>query len=116
MRENVETAMYCRLIDDLESSITEGVCSSDVLSVTRPPTQIGGEVQDHQLGTTFGETEDQLRTVRRVWSREEFLHETAGMGGPDVSMRPRLVDRHFPFSSVITHYKHRCILIIFLAQ
>jgi hypothetical protein len=86
--------MYCRLIDDLEISITEGVSSGDISSISRNPTQIGSEAQDHQLGTTFGENEDQLRNVRRVWSREEFLHETAGMGGPDVSMRPRLVKAH----------------------
>lgn len=94
MRDNTETAMYCRLIDDLEISITEGVSSGDISSISRNPTQIGSEAQDHQLGTTFGENEDQLRNVRRVWSREEFLHETAGMGGPDVSMRPRLVKAH----------------------
>ena len=94
MRGNVETAMYCRLIDDLESSVIEGVCSGDIPSISRTSTLIGSEVQDHQLGTTFSETEDQLRNVRRVWSREEFLHETAAMGGPDVSMRPRLVKAH----------------------
>lgn len=26
---------------------------------------------------------------RRVWSREAFTHEHAGMGGPDIEMRPR---------------------------
>jgi hypothetical protein len=92
MRDNVETVMYCRLIDDLEISVTEGVSSGDISSISRTPTLIGSETQDHQLGTTFSETEDQLRNVRRVWTREEFLHETAGMGGPDVSMRPRLVN------------------------
>ena len=94
MRDNVETVMYCRLIDDLENSVTEGVSSGDISSISRTPTLIGSETQDHQLGTTFSETEDQLRNVRRVWTREEFLHETAGMGGPDVSMRPRLVKAH----------------------
>jgi hypothetical protein len=68
--------------------VAEGVCS-ETSSVPRTPTQISSEPQEPQLGATFSETEDQLRTVRRVWSREEFLHETAGMGGPDVSMRPR---------------------------
>ena len=91
MRDNVETAIYCRLIDDLEISITEG---GDISSISRTPTLTGSETQDHQLGTTFTENEDQLRNVRRVWTREEFLHETAGMGGPDVSMRPRLVKAH----------------------
>lgn len=94
MRDNVETAMYCRLIDDLEISVTEGVSSGDISSISRTPTLIGSEAQDHQLGTTFTENEDQLRNIRRVWTREEFLHETAGMGGPDVSMRPRLVKAH----------------------
>jgi len=94
MTDNVETAMYCRLIDDLEISVTEGVSSGDISSISRTPTLIGSEAQDHQLGTTFTENEDQLRNVRRVWTREEFLHETAGMGGPDVSMRPRLVKAH----------------------
>ncbi|XP_063231883.1 rho GTPase-activating protein 6-like [Bacillus rossius redtenbacheri] len=32
-------------------------------------------------------------TVRRVWSREEFLHESAAMGGPDMGMRPRHKER-----------------------
>jgi hypothetical protein len=86
--------MYCRLIDDLEINVTEGASSGDVSSISRTPTLIGSETQDHQLGTTFSETEDQLKNVRRVWTREEFLHETAGMGGPDVSMRPRLVKAH----------------------
>ncbi|KAJ8873519.1 hypothetical protein PR048_024337 [Dryococelus australis] len=31
--------------------------------------------------------------ARRVWSREEFLHESAGTGGPDVSMRPSRVQK-----------------------
>lgn len=26
---------------------------------------------------------------RRMWSREALSHGTAGMGGPDVEMRPR---------------------------
>ena len=94
MRDNVEIVMYCRLIDDLEISVTEGVSSADISSISKTPTLIGSETQDHQLGTTFSETEDQPRNVRRVWTREEFLHETAGMGGPDVSMRPRLVKAH----------------------
>ena len=91
MRDNVETVIYCRLIDDLEISVIEGVSSGDISSISRNPTLTGSETQDHQPGTMFSETEDQLRNVRRVWSREEFLHETAGMGGPDMSMRPRLV-------------------------
>jgi hypothetical protein len=107
----LSTAMYCRLIDDLESGVTEAVCSGEIPSISRTPTLIGGEAQDHQLGTTFSETEDQLRNVRRVWSREEFLHETAGMGGPDVSMRPRLVNIHFPFHIFLfVHYKHLPLL------
>ncbi|XP_021919364.1 uncharacterized protein LOC110829683 isoform X2 [Zootermopsis nevadensis] len=77
------------LVDELEGTVAEGVCG-ETPSVPRTLTQTGSE---HQLATTFSETEDQLRTVRRVWSREEFLHETAGMGGPDVSMRPRHKDR-----------------------
>jgi hypothetical protein len=81
-------AICYRLIDDLESSVAEGVCS-EISSVPRPAAQIGSEPNDPQLGTTFSEAEDQLRSVRRIWSREEFLHETAGMGGPDMSMRPR---------------------------
>jgi hypothetical protein len=86
----VMPAICYRLIDDLESSVAEGVCN-EILSVPRTAAQIGSEPHDPQLGATFGEAEDQLRNVRRVWSREEFLHETAGMGGPDISMRPRSV-------------------------
>jgi hypothetical protein len=100
MRDNIENAVYCRLIDDIESSVTEGVCGGDISSISRTPTQIGSEAQDHQLGTTFSESEEQLRSVRRVWSREEFLHETAGMGGPDMSMRPRLVKAHWHTFSI----------------
>ena len=94
MRDNVETVIYCRLIDDLEISVIEGVSSGDISSISRNPTLTGSETQDHQPGTMFSETEDQLRNVRRVWSREEFLHETAVVGGPDVSRRPRLVKAH----------------------
>lgn len=90
LSKNVLTAICYRLIDDLESSVTEGVCS-EISSVPRTAAQVGSEPQDPQLGATFSEAEDHLRSVRRVWSREEFLHETAGMGGPDVSMRPRSV-------------------------
>ncbi|XP_069704355.1 uncharacterized protein [Periplaneta americana] len=80
------------LLDDLESSVIE--CgSSESSSVPRIPTQIAGEMQEPHLAVTFGESEDHSRAARRVWSREEFLHETAGMGGPDVSMRPRHKDR-----------------------
>lgn len=28
---------------------------------------------------------------RKVWTREEFLHGTAGMGGPNIAMRVRYV-------------------------
>lgn len=73
--------------------MAEGVCS-ETSSVPKILTQTGSEHQALQLAATLSETEDQLRTVRRVWSREEFLHETAGMGGPDVSMRPRSVKTH----------------------
>lgn len=38
---------------------------------------------------TSGESTEQKKT----WSREEFLHEFAGMGGPDIAMRPRHRDR-----------------------
>ncbi|XP_066997768.2 uncharacterized protein [Anabrus simplex] len=55
-------------LDDHESNRTEGTCSSDVVADQ-------DEQQQHNI-------------VRRVWSREEFLHETAGMGGPDMAMRP----------------------------
>ncbi|KAF4531483.1 hypothetical protein B566_EDAN004255 [Ephemera danica] len=37
----------------------------------------------------FGGDENWAEQGRKVWSREEFLHETAGMGGPDVGMSPR---------------------------
>jgi hypothetical protein len=79
------------LVDELDSSVAEGVCN-DTSSVPRILTQSSSEHQALQLAASFGETEDQSRTVRQVWSREEFLHETAGMGGPDVSMRPRSVE------------------------
>jgi hypothetical protein len=115
MRKNVKTAMYCRLIDDLESGVTEGVCSGDIPAISRTPTLTGSEAQDHQLGTTFSETEDQLRNVRRIWTLEEFLQETSVMGGPDVYMRPRLINIHFSFTSafhifLFVHYKHLPLL------
>jgi hypothetical protein len=89
IRENVEINILFRLVDDLESTVAEVACS-DSSSLPR----IGSEHQTLQLAATFSEGEDQLKTVRRVWSREEFLHETAGMGGPDMSMRPRSVEVH----------------------
>ncbi|XP_046393992.1 rho GTPase-activating protein 6 [Ischnura elegans] len=54
-----------------------------------PPTEENWE--DHILtdGLELQATVHGTPPRRRVWSREEFLHGTAGMGGPDLGMMPR---------------------------
>lgn len=39
--------------------------------------------------TGSGESSEGQPEQRRMWSREEFTHEHAGTGGPDVAMRLR---------------------------
>nr|CAD7568142.1 unnamed protein product [Timema californicum] len=72
------------IIDDLESSATEA--GSDSYFIPRTSASLGSDL--HEI---IGSDEPHATPVRRVWSREEFLHESAAMGGPDVSMRPRFV-------------------------
>nr|CAD7425497.1 unnamed protein product [Timema monikensis] len=74
------------IIDDLESSATEA--GSDSYFIPRTSASLGSDL--HEI---LGSDEPHATPVRRVWSREEFLHESAAMGGPDVSMRPRHKDR-----------------------
>nr|CAD7258492.1 unnamed protein product [Timema shepardi] len=74
------------IIDDLESSATEA--GSDSYFIPRTSASLGSDL--HEI---IGSDEPHATPVRRVWSREEFLHESAAMGGPDVSMRPRHKDR-----------------------
>nr|CAD7439068.1 unnamed protein product [Timema bartmani] len=74
------------IIDDLESSATEA--GSDSYSIPRNSASLGSDL--HEI---LGSDEPHATPVRRVWSREEFLHESAAMGGPDVGMRPRHKDR-----------------------
>nr|CAD7400832.1 unnamed protein product [Timema poppensis] len=74
------------IIDDLESSATEA--GSDSYFIPRTSASLGSDL--HEI---LGNDEPRATPVRRVWSREEFLHESAAMGGPDVSMRPRHKDR-----------------------
>lgn len=72
----------------------------DSPSLMRNP---AADILDLHLGEQLEVTDNPPGIIRRMWSREEFLHETAGMGGPDVAMRPRLVD----MTSTIMH----CIIV-----
>lgn len=52
----------------------------------RIASHLAGDSDDHVSNEDVRITKE-----RRVWSREAFTHETAGMGGPDVEVRPRYV-------------------------
>lgn len=45
---------------------------------------MAGDSDDH-----ISNEDVRITKERRVWSREAFTHETAGMGGPDLEVRPR---------------------------
>ncbi|XP_046671945.1 uncharacterized protein LOC124361926 [Homalodisca vitripennis] len=47
-------------------------------------------LSDERLATAGSrESLTEERLERKVWSREAFTHETAGMGGPDLDIKPR---------------------------
>ncbi|XP_047112193.1 uncharacterized protein LOC124788950 [Schistocerca piceifrons] len=73
------------VLDDLETPTQE----SESTSTPRTPT---ADVLELHLEEP-AEASEAHGVIRRMWSREEFLHETAGMGGPDVAMRPRHKER-----------------------
>ncbi|CAG2056492.1 unnamed protein product [Timema podura] len=87
------------IIDDLESSATEA--GSDSYSIPRNSASLGSDL--HEI---LGSDEPHATPVRRVWSREEFLHESAAMGGPDVGMRPSVINNNVinsPYLGMETH-------------
>uniref|UniRef100_A0A1B6FH12 Rho-GAP domain-containing protein n=1 Tax=Cuerna arida TaxID=1464854 RepID=A0A1B6FH12_9HEMI len=46
-------------------------------------------LSDERLVSGSRESLTEERIERKVWSREAFTHETAGMGGPDLDIKPR---------------------------
>ncbi|XP_059490290.1 uncharacterized protein LOC132205326 isoform X2 [Neocloeon triangulifer] len=72
------------LADDGDNSVFEG--SEGGSSVPRTPTEgtltpVSITAEDPQRGWAD--------SPKKVWTREEFLHETAGMGGPDLGNKGR---------------------------
>ncbi|CAB3379393.1 Hypothetical predicted protein [Cloeon dipterum] len=76
------------LADDGDNSVFEG--SEGGSSVPRTPT-------DGTLTPVSNTADEPQRSwadsPKKVWTREEFLHETAGMGGPDVGNSHRARER-----------------------
>uniref|UniRef100_A0A1B6E243 Rho-GAP domain-containing protein n=1 Tax=Clastoptera arizonana TaxID=38151 RepID=A0A1B6E243_9HEMI len=69
--------------DDLQDDPENSVVSEDTAPTER--LQLPIDSQESLLSTSS----DDRGGERRVWSREAFTHEHAGMGGPDVEMKPR---------------------------
>ncbi|KAG8224801.1 hypothetical protein J437_LFUL002246 [Ladona fulva] len=64
----------------------------DDLLRSRCPPQTEETWDDHLISDGVEQQQGEVQGTpprRRVWSREEFLHGTAGMGGPDLAMMPR---------------------------
>lgn len=59
----------------------------DASTVCEERLRVAADSQESLLSYSTG-TEERI-TERKVWSREAFTHETAGMGGPDLEMVPR---------------------------
>lgn len=81
---------YNRLGDELEVSL------------------VSEDISDRMVSHGTGDSDDlisnedvRLSKDRKVWSREAFTHETAGMGGPDREVRPRYLKKKLCLS--ITH-------------
>ncbi|XP_075211671.1 rho GTPase activating protein at 102A isoform X2 [Lycorma delicatula] len=92
--------VYIHMMDSHPELLDALLRRRDIQSEELGDEQESEDISDRIASHLAGDSDDhvsnedvRITKERRVWSREAFTHETAGMGGPDVEVRPRHKER-----------------------
>ncbi|XP_046689017.1 uncharacterized protein LOC124374930, partial [Homalodisca vitripennis] len=84
------TWVYVHMMDSHPEALDQLTAEGEALATDATEDLDVSTLSDERLATAGSrESLTEERLERKVWSREAFTHETAGMGGPDLDIKPR---------------------------